>query len=73
MADAKKVSLHPDGLLKATPPIGGYVLSDTPIEINAGRRTLTLQVRNTGDRPTQVGSHFQTVSCTSIKRPTIQR
>jgi urease subunit gamma/beta len=28
------------------------------IEINAGRRRVTLGVRNTGDRPVQVGSHF---------------
>jgi urease subunit beta len=28
------------------------------IELNAGRRTLTLTVANTGDRPIQVGSHY---------------
>jgi urease subunit beta len=28
------------------------------IEINAGRRTVTLTVANTGDRPIQVGSHY---------------
>ena len=28
------------------------------IELNAGRRTLTLSVTNTGDRPIQVGSHY---------------
>jgi len=28
------------------------------IEINAGRATLALEVRNTGDRPIQVGSHY---------------
>jgi urease beta subunit len=28
------------------------------IEANAGRRTITLLVQNTGDRPVQVGSHF---------------
>jgi urease subunit beta len=28
------------------------------IEINAGRKTLTLKVSNTGDRPIQVGSHY---------------
>jgi urease subunit beta len=39
-------------------PIGGLVLGPDPIEINAGRPTLTLKVRNTGDRPIQVGSHF---------------
>ena len=26
--------------------------------LNPGRRTLTLVVRNTGDRPIQVGSHY---------------
>ena len=28
------------------------------IEINAGRAVVALTVRNTGDRPVQVGSHF---------------
>ncbi|ADJ27180.1 urease subunit beta [Nitrosococcus watsonii] len=28
------------------------------IELNAGRRTLSISVANTGDRPIQVGSHF---------------
>ncbi len=28
------------------------------IELNAGRRTVTLEVTNTGDRPVQVGSHY---------------
>lgn len=28
------------------------------IELNAGRRTVTLTVRNAGDRPVQVGSHY---------------
>lgn len=37
---------------------GEWLLSDEPIEINSGRRTLRLSVRNTGDRPIQVGSHF---------------
>ncbi|MBA3944088.1 MAG: urease subunit beta [Herpetosiphonaceae bacterium] len=35
-----------------------YLLADEPVEINAGRRTVTLKVANTGDRPIQVGSHF---------------
>jgi urease subunit beta len=39
-------------------PVGGYVLADAPVEINVGRPRLTLAVRNTGDRPIQVGSHF---------------
>jgi urease subunit beta len=39
-------------------PVGGYVLAPAPVEINAGRPRLKLAVRNTGDRPVQVGSHF---------------
>ena len=37
---------------------GEYLLSDIPIEANAGRRTLQIDVANEGDRPVQVGSHF---------------
>ncbi|MDF5756118.1 urease subunit beta [Spongiactinospora sp. TRM90649] len=32
--------------------------ANEPIEINTGRPTVTLTVRNTGDRAIQVGSHF---------------
>jgi len=39
-------------------PVGGYVLAATSIEINSGRARMELTVRNTGDRPIQVGSHF---------------
>lgn len=28
------------------------------IELNVGRRTATIEVANTGDRPIQVGSHY---------------
>ena len=39
--------------------IPGELLVDGPdIEINAGRRALTLVVENAGDRPVQVGSHY---------------
>lgn len=38
--------------------IGEYILAQDPITINAGRRTALIVVRNTGDRPIQVGSHF---------------
>jgi urease beta subunit len=34
-----------------------YLVEDGDIELNAGRRTATLTVANTGDRPVQVGSH----------------
>jgi urease subunit beta/urease subunit gamma/beta len=37
---------------------GEWLPADGNIEINNGRRTARLSVRNTGDRPIQVGSHF---------------
>src|SRR4051794_132655 len=37
---------------------GEYILEKDDIEINAGRKTVTVIVVNTGDRPIQVGSHF---------------
>jgi urease subunit beta len=37
---------------------GEILAGDGDITINAGRAELTLTVRNTGDRPVQVGSHF---------------
>lgn len=39
-------------------PVGGLILAEGDIEINAGYATTTLKVRNTGDRPIQVGSHY---------------
>jgi urease subunit beta len=36
---------------------GEYLLAKEPILANAGRETLSLTVKNTGDRPIQVGSH----------------
>jgi len=39
-------------------PVGGYVLAADPIKINPRRARQRLAVRNTGDRPIQVGSHF---------------
>lgn len=39
-------------------PVGGYILTDGEIEYNAGYEEIMLKVRNTGDRPIQVGSHF---------------
>jgi urease subunit beta len=35
-----------------------YIVPDGDIELNAGRRTASIRVRNTGDRPVQVGSHY---------------
>jgi len=37
---------------------GEIVPGSGDIEINAGRAVLSLTVRNTGDRPVQVGSHY---------------
>jgi urease subunit beta len=37
---------------------GEYKVQDGEIELNVGRRTLTLKVANSGDRPIQVGSHY---------------
>ncbi len=38
--------------------VGGYVCHAQPISFNEGLPVTTLKVRNTGDRPVQVGSHF---------------
>jgi len=38
--------------------VGGYVVSAEPIAYHAELPVTTLNVRNTGDRPVQVGSHF---------------
>jgi len=37
---------------------GEFFIKDGEIELNTGRRTVTLSVTNTGDRPIQVGSHY---------------
>ena len=37
---------------------GEIITEPGDIELNAGRRTVTLTVANRGDRPIQVGSHY---------------
>ncbi len=37
---------------------GEYLLESADIVANQNRRTITLLVKNTGDRPIQVGSHY---------------
>ena len=37
---------------------GEMFIQDGEIELNAGRKTVTLTVANSGDRPIQVGSHY---------------
>ena len=37
---------------------GEFFIKDGDIELNKGRKTVTVSVSNTGDRPIQVGSHY---------------
>jgi urease subunit beta len=37
---------------------GEYFLENDPIEANLGRKTVKVVVKNTGDRPVQIGSHY---------------
>jgi urease subunit beta len=37
---------------------GEIIPGDEPVELNPGRARVTLLVRNLGDRPVQVGSHY---------------
>ena len=37
---------------------GEMFIQDGDVELNAGRKTVTLSVTNSGDRPIQVGSHY---------------
>ena len=37
---------------------GELFIKDGDIELNKGRKSLTLTVANSGDRPIQVGSHY---------------
>ena len=37
---------------------GELFIKDGEIELNAGRKTVTITVANSGDRPIQVGSHY---------------
>jgi urease subunit beta len=36
---------------------GEYFISDKPVIANLGKKIVTVSVKNTGDRPIQVGSH----------------
>src|SRR4030081_3971106 len=51
---------------------GELFIKDGEIELNAGRKTVTLTVANSGDRPIQVGSHyhfFETNPALQFDRP----
>ena len=59
---AKMITVH-QPIRPATPAgddhqPGEIIAADGSIELNAGRRRITLRVTNTGDRPVQVGSHY---------------
>jgi len=47
-----------EGVTVGSGEVGRLVFAQGDIEINAGRRTVEIIVRNTGDRPIQIGSHF---------------
>jgi urease subunit beta len=36
---------------------GEYILSKEPVNCNENRKTINITVKNTGDRPCQIGSH----------------
>ena len=49
--------------------IPGELLTDGPDhELNPGRRTATLVIENTGDRPIQVGSHYHVAETNAALR-----
>ncbi|MGH2898895.1 MAG: urease subunit gamma [Solirubrobacteraceae bacterium] len=55
---------------------GAITAAPGEIELNAQRRTMTLEVTNTGDRPIQVGSHYpfdETNRALAFNRPVAHR
>jgi urease subunit beta len=60
MAETKAGPVIPADVDPATAdvPLGGYVCRAEPVSFHDARPVTTLKVRNTGDRPVQVGSHF---------------
>lgn len=59
----KLVTVH-DPIRPGTQPVpaavtpGEIIPAEGDIEINAGKKSVTLRARNTGDRPIQIGSHY---------------
>ena len=47
---------------------GEIICADGDIEINVGRKTVEVEVANTGDRPIQVGSHYHFYETNSALR-----
>eukprot|EP01155_Anaeramoeba_flamelloides_P012518 Anaeramoba_flamelloidesa332333_18.p1 GENE.a332333_18~~a332333_18.p1 ORF type:complete len:228 (-),score=17.05 a332333_18:41-724(-) len=55
----KLVTVHnPIPLSPTEIEAGEYIIDEGEIELNAGKDVLTLEVKNDGDRPVQVGSHY---------------
>ena len=44
--------------MKEKTPVGGVIYAEAPVSFNEGRPVTVIKVRNTGDRPIQIGSHF---------------
>ncbi len=62
-------SLYPSeaGFTPETPvAVGGVISAEEPITYNELREVVSLKVRNTGDRPVQVGSHFHFFEVTRL-------
>ncbi|MEB0204424.1 urease subunit beta [Pseudomonas sp. CCC3.1] len=52
---------NPGGVQKGSEdnvPLGGTLYASSPISFNEDRPVTKVKVRNTGDRPIQIGSHF---------------
>jgi urease subunit beta len=58
MAKRKKTTAQSADSTAPLAGVGGYVLESEPVIFNAGKPSIAIKVRNTGDRPIQVGSHF---------------
>lgn len=61
MENTNQSTLYPGepGFTPAGPvPVGGVIFAEGEIAYNVGRPVKKIAVRNTGDRPIQVGSHF---------------
>lgn len=61
MENTNQSTLYPGepGFAPAGPvPVGGVIFAEGEISYNVGRPVKKIAVRNTGDRPIQVGSHF---------------
>lgn len=58
MSNPKKATQPASNKAKQLTPLGGVILADSPIEFNMDKPVTKIKVRNTGDRPIQIGSHF---------------